>query len=534
MITDSAGPFEHSLLRGFLASCERHPERPALEVAGETLTYAELKGKAAGLAATLQREGPSEDPPLTAVFAYRSVTAFAGVLAALMRGHGYVPLNRTLPPERTRSMLERSGCRAVVVDAASAEAMDDILRGVPEGMLILLPDAETTEPWAGRWPGHRFIGKAGLCRADDWQAGGEVDGRAVAYLLFTSGSTGQPKGVMVSHDNGRSYIDWTVRRYAITEEDRLSQTFDMTFDLSVHDMFVAWESGACLCCPSQKEMIKPGKFITGSRLTIWFSVPSTVIFMKRLGQLKPGAYPGLRLSLFCGEALPVAAVRDWAAAAPHSVIENIYGPTELTIACTAYRWDPDRSPADCEMDVVPIGRPFDGMEARVVDAEGRPVGPGQEGELLMTGPQLALGYWNDPRRTEQAFVRIPGDSRVFYRTGDRVRCPVGTKPMTYLGRMDTQVKILGHRVELGEVEAVLRQVTGCDAAVALAWPVSASGADGIEAFVQTAALDPDRVREAMRERLPSYMVPRNVRALERFPLNANGKFDRMALTRLLG
>src|SRR5205814_9542462 len=115
--------------------------------------------------------------------------------------------------------------------------------------------------------------------------------------------------------------------------DRVSQTFDLTFDLSAHDMFVAWQSGACVCCPSQKQLIKPGAFLNDSRLTIWFSVPSTAVFMRRLGELKPGLYPHLRLSLFCGEALPVDVVRDWSLAAPNSIIENIYGPTELTIGC---------------------------------------------------------------------------------------------------------------------------------------------------------------------------------------------------------
>src|SRR5439155_5413193 len=204
------------------------------------------------------------------------------------------------------------------------------------------------------------------------------------------------------------------------EEDRCSQTFDVTFDLSVHDMFVTWEAGACLCCPTRKELIKPGEFISGSRLTTWFSVPSTGVFMKKLGMLKPDMYPGLRLSLFCGEALPTEVARAWSEAAPNSIIENIYGPTELTIACTAYRWNRDSSPAECELGIVPIGEPFDGTEAIVVDENLQEVSVGMPGELLMTGPQVTLGYWQDPERTSKAFVIPPGRRQIYYRTGDRV------------------------------------------------------------------------------------------------------------------
>src|SRR5207245_9765339 len=191
---------------------------------------------------------------------------------------------------------------------------------------------------------------------------------------------------------------------------------------SAHDMFVAWEYGACLCCPTQKQLIKPGAFINDARLTVWFSVPSTAVFMRRFGVLKPGMYPGLRLSLFCGEALPVEIVRHWALAAPNSVIENIYGPTELTIGCTAYRWDNAKSPDECEQGIVQISQPFGGMRALIVDEQLREVEHGRDGELLMAGPQLSLGYWQDGEETRRALVRVAGQNRTCYRNGGGVRC----------------------------------------------------------------------------------------------------------------
>jgi acyl-coenzyme A synthetase/AMP-(fatty) acid ligase len=256
------------------------------------------------------------------------------------------------------------------------------------------------------------------------------------------------------------------------------------------------------------------------------------MFMRRLGELKPGLYPHLRLSLFCGEALPVEVVRDWSAAAPNSIIENIYGPTELTIGCTVYRWDNQTSPNECEHGIVPIGEPFEDMEALIVDEDLREVPVGCEGELLMTGPQLSRGYWFDDEKTRRAFVSIAGRDGNYYRTGDRVRRSAPDKPLIYLGRLDNQVKVLGHRVELGEVEAVLRSLSRVDAVVALAWP-NRSNADGIELFLEVDKFDTEPLMKELKTKLPAYMVPRKIRVLRRFPLNSNGKYDRRALEIIL-
>ncbi|MFQ5792390.1 MAG: AMP-binding protein, partial [Acidobacteriota bacterium] len=318
-----------------------------------------------------------------------------------------------------------------------------------------------------------------------------------------------------------------------TEQDRFSQTFDMTFDLSAFDMFVAWERGACVCCPSKKTLVNPGKFIQEARLTVWFSVPSTGVLLKRLGMLKPNRYPSLRWSLFCGEPLPVEVAEAWADAAPQSILENLYGPTELTIACSMYRWDRGGSARECKFGIVPIGEPFPGMELLIVDETLTEVSPGAEGELLMSGPQLTPGYWRDPERTAAAFVIPPGKDTVFYRTGDRVRKPMGEDPIVYLGRLDHQIKIHGHRVELGEVEAFLRQEAGVEVAVALGWPITPSGAGGVVAFLGDTSVDVEAIQARLKTKLPGYTVPREIHLLPELPRNANGKVDRKALLKML-
>src|SRR5882762_6556352 len=410
---------DRALWNSFLRSAEMFPDRPAVLAEGKTLTYKELRKTACRIAATIQGHQDSSTTPLTAVFAYRSPTAFAGVLGSLLAGNGYVPLNRTCPVDRTRVMLARSECNSIVVDIGSLPQLDKLLEESQKALLVLLPDMENVEPLRKQWPRHTFAGSNDLTPSHNWQEP-EVRPNAIAYLLFTSGSTGVPKGVMVAHRNATAFLDYMVDRYEITEKDRLSQMFDMTFDLSVFDMFVSWERGACICCPSPKALIKPGNFIQDMELTVWFSVPSTAVFMKQLGMLKPGRYPSLRFSLFCGEPLPVSSAAAWMEAAPNSIVENLYGPTELTIACTLYRWDPAQSPDEAEMGIVPIGYPYPGMGVFVADENLKEVGPGEEGELLMNGPQMSLGYWKDHERTAAAFVVPSGKEGVYYRTGDRV------------------------------------------------------------------------------------------------------------------
>jgi amino acid adenylation domain-containing protein len=519
------------LWSGFLRSAQRFPQRPVVVAEGKVLSYEALYELSSRIAATIQRYPGFSLTPLTGVFAYRSTTAFAGVLGALLAGNGYVPLNRTFPEGRTQVMFERSGSRSLVVDPKSLPQLNGLLEDARERVLVILPDVSDISTLQAQWPKHIFVGADGLTPSSSWrEAPAQPD--SLAYLLFTSGSTGTPKGVAVAQRNVLSFVDYMVERYEVTENDRLSQMFDMTFDLSTFDMFVAWERGACVCCPSQKELIKPDSYIRNSNLTIWFSVPSTAVFMKQLGLLKPGRYPELRVSLFCGEPLPVSSVQAWSEAAPNSIVENLYGPTELTIACTLYRWDSQRSAAECEMGIVPIGYPYPGMSYLVVDEYLNDVGAGEEGELLMNGPQMSLGYWRDASKTSEAFIIPPGQTEIFYRTGDRVRRPRSGGPLIHLGRIDTQIKVLGHRVELGEIEAVVRKHCGSDAVVAVGWPVTSSGYGGVEVFIEGTAQG-DHLGDAVRSELPEYMVPRRFHFSDKLPRNSNGKLDRKAISKSL-
>jgi amino acid adenylation domain-containing protein len=516
-----------SLRTGFLANAASRPDAPGLVVQGVTRTYGELEATAR-IWANAICEALGGVPERVGVFAHRSETSYVGVLAALFSGATFVPLNRSFPPERTRAMIEAASLDAIIIDPSSAPQMPQIAERLENVPVLLLPEDEAAA-MAGQ--GRLVLGKADLAGSSPIQALPPVLPDDIAYLLFTSGSTGVPKGVPVTHANVLHFIDVMTARYGITARDRFSQTFDQTFDLSVFDLFVAWERGACVYAMQPLELLAPTRFVTRNEISVWFSVPSIPALMRKKGFLKENGFPSLRLSLFCGEPLPVASAEAWQKAAPNSILENLYGPTELTIACLVHRWDPVKSPGLCVNGMVPIGRPFPGLGAVLLDDDLHPIAGNGTGELCVSGPQTVPGYWRDDRKTAERFVSIqvsPSSAVRVYCTGDRAaRHESGD--YVYLGRVDHQIKVLGHRVELGEVEAALRTNPAVVEAVALGWPVEDGTALGVVAFVSGSDIDPSRLLEQVRTTLPDYMTPRDIRLMDAMPLNVNGKIDRNAL-----
>ncbi|MFF9670985.1 amino acid adenylation domain-containing protein [Streptomyces eurythermus] len=505
---------------GLLHHASTHPGRVALSIGRRDYTYEEAAVTARRWAAALV-EAVGGRPRRVGVFAHRSEVSYLGVAAVLCAGAAFVPLNRKFPQERTRTMLERADVDAVLVDAASAPRLAELLPQIPGRPAVLLPDARRAD--VPGLAGHPVLDAVDLAGFSPLRALPEPAPDDPAYLLFTSGSTGVPKGVPVTHANVRAFLRANQDRYRLTPEDRLSQTFDQTFDLSVFDLFMAWENGAAVCAMDPIELLAPFKYLERNGITVWFSVPSVAAVLRKRGALRPGSMPTLRWSLFCGEALPRATAEAWQAAAPYSTVENLYGPTELTIACTVHRWDPVTSPAACVHDNVPIGRPYPGLHTLVVDERLAEVPEGEPGELCVAGPQTTPGYWRAPELTAERYFEHAG--RTYYRTGDLVRHLDGQ--YVCLGRNDQQVKVGGHRVELGEIEAALRRA-GALEAVCLLRPD-----DQTITAVVSGAVDPDALADACAADLPAYMVPKSVHVVEEMPVNTNGKVDRAALrTRL--
>ncbi|OLB29479.1 MAG: hypothetical protein DMG41_23575 [Acidobacteria bacterium] len=521
-----------SLIRGFLESAERFPDRTALVVDGESLTYSSLRRLAGRIASAIAENGHTRSP-LVAVWAHRSQTAYAGILGSLGAGKGYVPLNPKFPLERTCRMLALAGCTVLIVGRECLGQLSGLLGSADFPLTLILPEVFDLGEFLPSRPNHRFI-TAGQLPSGESFSSGEDSASASAYLLFTSGSTGVPKGVPINQGNVRSYVDYICRRYDVNEHDRFSQQFDLTFDLSAHDLFVCWERGACLYCVPEHSLMAPAKFIRDHQVTMWFSVPSVAGLLEKMRLLPPGCFPSLRCSLFCGEPLPAAYAASWQEAAPNSIVDNLYGPTEATIAITHYRWNSQKSPGECLNGIVPIGQMFEGQQFRITDSRGESVPIGEVGELCLSGSQVAAGYWNDPAKTRQQFVRLPGArERIWYRTGDLVqRDEAGN--LCYLGRVDHQIKIRGYRVELQEIEAVLRHACGTEQVVSVPWPVNSGTAEGVVAFVSgVKGFDQARILANCGDVLPDYMVPKKIYLLDELPLNSNQKIDRGELRKLL-
>jgi amino acid adenylation domain-containing protein len=522
-----------SLISGFFRSLANSPGHTALELGELSLTYEQLWNYAGRITACL-KEALDPSDTVVAILADRSIAAYGGILGILGSGRGYVPLNPKFPIERTQIMLQSSGCRALIVGQECAETLEFLLPRLNKSMTLILPDfeGEPRSKASNDLANHRIISRAGLSKVAD-PTDPKVDGDGTAYLLFTSGSTGVPKGVAVSQSNAVAYMEYAAKRFGIHGGDRCSQNFDLTFDLSVHDLFTCWDGGATLC-PYPEQTLTPATFVDDLKLTCWFSVPSVAMFAAKIGLLEPGAFPTLRWSLFCGEALSASLAAAWQEAANNSILENLYGPTEATIAITYYRWDSATSPAECFRGLVPIGWPFDGQQVCAVNEDLEPVPVGESGELCLGGSQVTRGYLNDVQKTARSFVRLThtGD-QIWYRTGDLVRQD-DRGCLFYLGRRDFQVKVNGYRVELQEIDLVLREAAHTELAVAIPWPLSDGSASGIVAVLSGSSPEHDKeVISACESRLPRYMVPNRIYHFRQIPLNVNGKIDRGKITEML-
>ena len=518
-----------NLALSFYNHARNSPQHLALSVNQREFTYGELAEVAERIAAWMQSR-PGE-VKLAGILASRSWPAYAGLLGTSWAGAAYVPLNPDWPEQRLLNILQTTNLDALIVDDRGLKLLTpQFLQHAPKNILAPASASSASLGTSLGNPATTISGFDALPASDAKHVPKTMAVEDLAYIMFTSGTTGSPKGVMVSTGNVASFL--AAMRHVDPEfsaADRVSQTYDLTFDPSVMDMFMTWSAGASLHVVPAGQLMGPSRFIRDHQLTCWFSVPSTIAFMRNLKMLTPGAFPTVRYSIFCGEPLPASAAELWQAAAPNGVIDNLYGPTEATVVCIGHRCVTPMAVTEGR-GTVPTGKPFVGMDAAIVDASHNFVPPGEKGELVLTGPQVAQGYFKDPHKTAARFPVIGG--RRWYLTGDLAsqdRCGV----FHHLGRIDNQVKVLGNRVEIEDVEAHLREASGVDSVSAVAWPITNGSAGGIVAFVAGSTLAPAEIRERMQRRVPKYMVPSEIRFLPSLPMSTAGKTDRKVLTAML-
>jgi amino acid adenylation domain-containing protein len=502
------------------------PDAVAVIGPDRQLTFGELLG-CAGLAAAALRTAGVRRGDTVAVAMRKSPEQVVGVVAALLAGATYLPVDPALPVARQRHLLEHGAARAVLAGPGTDLAVAGGLPVVPAD-----PEPDPARLEEGR-------------RLARELAAEPVDPQQLAYVIYTSGSTGQPKGVMVSHAAALNTCVDINERYALTPGDRVLGLSSLSFDLSVWDVFGVLGAGGALVVPGPGDGRDPSRWrelLTEHRVTLWNTVPALMQMLVEYlegdsaAAADPASSPAapLRLVMLSGDWIPVDLPARLAALAPHARLVSLGGATEAAIWSVAHDVVGFGGPAQ-GWDSVPYGRALRNQRIHVLDDRMQECPPWVTGEIHLAGAGLASGYWHDRERTEAAFVRHPVTGERLYRTGDLGRWRPGGV-VEFLGREDSQVKIGGHRIELGEIEAVLGRHPGVGAVVASA--VGERHQRRLVAHVLAAAdsTTPGEqlvgdLRAYAGQVLPAYMVPGAFHLLDALPLTANGKVDRAALSR---
>ena len=514
----------HHLSQLLDLACSLRPDHVAVEdERGVTCTYGELRRAADRLATCLHRWGVARGDRV-GLYLPKGLEAVAAIHGTLRSGAAYVPVDPASPALRGASILADAGVKAVVVAAELA--------------------ADLRQAWPGSGPLPRFVvvGEGRSCPTDATWAQvladdapsplpSSVDELDLAYILYTSGSTGQPKGVMLSHANAFAFLDWCDHSFDLRADDRFASHAPFHFDLSIFDLYASCRAGATLVLIGEstgKEPARLARFLADRSISVWYSAPSILALLAERGGIDAEDFPAPGLVLFAGEVFPIAPLKKLRRAWPSAKFWNLYGPTETNV-CTAHPI-PDRIEVDRE-DPFPIGRACAPTLCKVVDERGRPVPSGTVGELVVCGPGVMLGYFGRPDLTSRAFFL--DDQGAWYRTGDLVT-DEGEGTYRFHGRRDRMVKKRGYRIELGEIESALYKHEGIDRAA-----VIARATDDGASLVAFVAMKPGlkgsiiALKRHCTRHLPPYMIPDEVQFLSNLPTTSTDKVDYQGLKRLV-
>lgn len=493
-----------------------YPHNKALIYGDRVVTYQELDRLVIRVEAWMRSHGVVTGD-IVAIVNTKEPISYASMLACLQMGVGYTNIDRDNPVSRSESILNQCKPRCIVADCKLCEKFLQMTEaiGVPcrclneERLMEETDEGVTSEvkEETQRW----------------------VTGARIAYIMFTSGSTGVPKGVAITQQSVLSFIKWSIDRYRVTPKDVFANISPMYFDNSVFDFYTALFSGAALA-PIKKEVLGDPKallsLVDKLQCTIWFSVPSMLIYLLTMRALNKESFKHIRVVTFGGEGFPKTELKKlYDLFSDRMEIINVYGPTEGTCICSAYTID---EAVFESMDGLPtlgtINPNFDFLVLNERDE------PEQQGELCILGPNIAIGYYNDPERTQKSFLLWNHHNHYktpMYRTGDLVR--VENNLLYFCGRKDNQIKHMGFRIELEEIELALNSIATVHQAAVIYERVS-DAYGKIIAFVATDTKhDANGVREQLKMKLPDYMLPNTIQFMSILPKNANGKVDRVRL-----
>lgn len=479
--------FIRLILKPIANNIVKYATHSAFCISNKFYTYQQLGERISAIRNVIRHA--KTDEPIWGLAIQDNLNTYASIIALWMEGKAYVPLHPSWPQERNQSIINQVGLTNIL-DNCNASFEQYLL--------------------------------------DDWK---NVPSEAYAYLLFTSGSTGAPKGVPLSRTNLASFIEaFNDLGYNLTHEDRCLQCFDLTFDLSVVSYVAPLIAGACIYTIPYDKIKWSYTYILleDYELTYALMTPSTIQYLRPY--MKDINLPKMRYSLFCGEALPTDITAEWAKCIPNAEIDNVYGPTENTIYCTRYRFRKQGKNVE-HNGILSIGTSMTSGKVMIIDDNNQEVHENTIGELCLSGKQLTQGYWKNPEKNADAFF-LATDGTRYYRSGDL--CIYGEEGnILFVGRKDTQVKINGYRIELGEIECHTRKFLEGQSNNVLVMAYEDEGGLSIGMIIEQSEMDIAPLINYLKTMLPPYMLPKKIIFEPNFPLNSSNKIDRSALKQLL-
>ena len=504
---------KNSVIEFLYDAVSRYPEKVGVADEHDELIYRDFFRMAYNLAKVLRSENVTNQPVLVCLpKTAHAIVSFAGVL---MSGNFYVPVDLKSPSERLKKIVESlSPCRVV-----SMRKFEDQLQ-------TMTPEKE------------KFVFLDDFCSEDTNLSIEEMisDARNLTdtiidadpcYVMFTSGSTGVPKGVVVPHRGVIDYIEWALSCLKAERDDVIGNQAPLHFDNSTLDIYLSWATGASLHLIPDKVFAFPVKlleYLEKKEITFVFFVPSVLVSIAQMNLLSPERLPRLKKIVFAGEVMPTKHLASWQETLPDRMYVNLYGPTEITVDCTYFIVDRIYEPHES----LPIGYPCHNSGVFILNEDNRAARAGEQGELCVRGSSLALGYWNDEERTKEVFVQNPLQKNYYdriYRTGDFVYQNEKGQ-IIFVGRKDSQIKHMGYRIELGEIELAAGAVSQVGKCCVL---YDREKREIVLFYEGAREISAGEFRKALADRVPGYMIPRRFHYLERLPINPNGKIDRTAL-----
>ena len=502
---------KNSVLPWLDETAKRLPNKLALQDISGNITYQEYRSKSLAIAYKIVELNKGEMKKPVVVYLEKGKEVLVSFMGVAYSGCFYSPIDTEMPQSRVDKILE-------------------VLK--PE--IVITTNKLKTNFEKFNFYGSYIIYEETICSEEDETAVKPYTEKIIdtdlLYVLFTSGSTGVPKGVSICHRSVIDYTDWVTETFNITQKDTFGNQAPFYFDNSILDIYSCMKTGATLNIIPKKLFFQPVpllEYIKYNKINTIFWVPSALIVVSKLKAFRNvDLSDTLKRVLFCGEVMPNKQLNIWRKFLPNVTYANLYGPTEITDACTYYIVDREFS----DDEPLPIGIPMSNTDILVLNDEDKLVTDDEVGELCVRGTSLAMGYYNNPEKTRSAFVQNPLNKAVpeiIYRTGDLVRYNE-YREIIYISRKDFQIKHLGHRIELGEIETAISSLEE----VTLNCCLYDEKNQRIVLFVD-AQVDRDYIKERIEKLVPEYMIPGKVIYLENMPINANGKIDRIKLKELM-